>query len=116
MLRDFDNFFTQQEEPVKGCLLALRKIIKDYNEHITEAWKYRMPCFCYKGKQFCYLWTDKDTGNPYILVVDGNKIEHPALEQGSRSRMKIFPINPNKYIPVETIYEVFDLVMQTVYK
>ena len=52
---------------------------------------------------FCYLWTDKKTNEPYILFVEGKHLKHPALEQGNRSRMKIFIINPNKDIPIDTI-------------
>jgi hypothetical protein len=32
-----------------------------------------MPCFCYQRKAFCYLWTDKKTANPYILIAEGNQ-------------------------------------------
>lgn len=66
-----------------------------------------MPCFIYKGKQFCYLWKDKKTHEPYILIVEGGKIDHPALVQGDRARMKILPINPLEDLPLETIKEVF---------
>jgi len=62
-----------------------------------------MPCFCYKKKMFCYLWTDKKTTEPYILFVEGNRLNHPKLETGTRSRMKIFRINPTKNIPINTI-------------
>jgi len=48
-----------------------------------------MPCFVYNKKQFCYLWTDKKTNNPYLLIVEGKNIDHPLLEQGDRKRMKI---------------------------
>jgi hypothetical protein len=49
----FDNFFLRQEEPAKGCLLAMRDIILAFGPDITSAWKYGMPFFCYKGKMFC---------------------------------------------------------------
>lgn len=52
---------------------------------------------------FCYLWTDKKTHEPYILMVEGKHLDHPLLEQGSRSRMKILRINPDKNLPVKTI-------------
>ncbi len=68
-----------------------------------------MPCFVFEKKHFCYLWTDKKSGHPYILMVEGNKIDHPSLESGTRSRMKILPINPNQDIPLNTIHEVFEL-------
>lgn len=107
-----NNFYLQKEEPIKSCLLALRDIILNYKKDITETWKYNMPCFCYKGKQFCYLWTDKKTKQPYILIVEGRKIEHPKLIAGERSRMKILIIDPHKNIPVKTIHKIFDMAVK----
>jgi len=96
-----------KEEPVKSCLLALRDIILNYNNEITQGWNYGMPLFNYKGKRLCYLWTDKKTGHPYILMVEGRKIDHPALIQGKRSRMKILLVDPQKDIPIKTIKAIF---------
>ncbi|MCB0505900.1 MAG: DUF1801 domain-containing protein [Cyclobacteriaceae bacterium] len=106
MLRDIDNYYLNQEEPTKSCMLALRDIILALDEDVTEAWKYRMPMFCYKGKMFCYLWTDKKTRQPYIGVVEGKRINHPKLEQGDRSRMKILRINPSKDLPLKAIHGI----------
>ena len=52
---------------------------------------------------FCYLWTDKKTNEPYILFVEGKHLNHYQLESGSRKRMKIFRVNPNQDIPIDTI-------------
>lgn len=60
---------------------------------------------------FCYLWTDKKTDEPYILMVEGKHLNHPQLEEGNRSRMKIFRINPNDDLPIETINEVLDTAL-----
>lgn len=98
-----DQFYVDKDEPNRSCLLALRKIILDMDRHISETRKYGMPCFCYKNKMFCYLWVDKKTAEPYILFVEGNLLDHPDLEAGSRSRMKILRIPPNKDLPVSTI-------------
>lgn len=103
MIRELDNFYLNKEEPNKSCLLALRSIILEQDPNITETQKYGMPCFCYKKKMFCYLWTDKKTNEPYILMVEGKHLNHPELEEGNRSRMKIFKVNPNKDLAVETI-------------
>jgi len=40
---------------------------------------------------------------PYILFVEGKHLEHPKLEIGKRSRMKIFRVQAHKDIPVSTI-------------
>lgn len=62
-----------------------------------------MPCFRYRNKMFAYLWTDKPTTEPYILFVEGKLLQHPDLEIGTRSRMKIYRVNPNQDLPLETI-------------
>ncbi len=103
MLSDLDNFYLQQEEPIKSCLLALREIILSRDKNITAAWKYRMPFFCYKEKMFCYLWVNKTNGQPYIGIVEGKHIHHPKLIIEKRSRMKIMLFDPNKDLPVKTI-------------
>ena len=111
MLRDIDNFYLQKEEPVKSCLLALREFILKYNEGITEAWKYRMPVFCYHGKMFCYVWVQPKTQQPYVGIVEGRKIMHPKLIQGNRSRMKIMFVNPAKDLPIKTLRKIFNMAL-----
>lgn len=103
MALEINNYYLSKEEPNKGCLLALRRLILKQDQNITETQKWGMPCFCFKKKMFCYLWTDKKTNEPYILFVEGKHLEHPNLEMGDRSRMKIFRIHPNKDLPVNTI-------------
>jgi hypothetical protein len=66
------------------------------------------PAFCYKHKMFCFLWTDKKTLEPYILFVEGKFLEHPQLEKGSRSRMKIFRIKAHEDIPIDTLKPLLD--------
>lgn len=103
MINELQNYYLNKDEPNKSCLLALRSIILDQDVNIIETQKYGMPCFCYKKKMFCYLWTDKKTSQPYLLMVEGNYLDHPKLEKGDRSRMKIFRVNPNEDLPQETI-------------
>lgn len=55
---------------------------------------------------FCYLWTDKKTDGPYILMVEGKHLNQPELEEGGRSRMKIFRVDPNKDLPIKTIKSI----------
>jgi len=98
-----ENFYLNKEEPNKSCLLALRDIILNQDDNVTETTKYGMPCFCYKLKMFCYLWVDKKTNEPYILFVEGQHLEHPKLETGNRNRMKILRLNSNEDIPIKTI-------------
>lgn len=103
MVEKIIEYYLNKEEPHKSCFLALRSIIFNQDENISETVKYGMPCFCYKKTPICYLWSDRKNGEPYILMVEGKYLNHPKLEQGNRSRMKILRINPNDDIPIETI-------------
>src|SRR5438552_3609598 len=103
MLRPIDNYFFQQEEPAKSCLQFLRVHILKLDDNITEAWKYGMPFYCYKGKMFCYLWVHKKYNQPYLGIVEGNKINHPELLREKRARMKILLIDASKDIPFKKI-------------
>ncbi|WP_025739836.1 DUF1801 domain-containing protein [Aquimarina pacifica] len=100
---EVDTYYNNMQEPNRSCLLALRQIILDQDKEVSETRKWGMPCFCYKKKMFCYLWTDKKTHEPYILMVEGKHIKHPKLEKGNRSRMKIFRVDPNIDIPLDSI-------------
>ena len=106
MNQDLDNYYLGKNEPNKSCLLALRSIILKQDTHISETRKYGMPCFCYKKKMFCYLWTDKKTDEPYILMVEGKHLHHPELEAGNRSRMKIFRVKPTKDLPIDSLHTI----------
>lgn len=107
-MESIDDLYIEQEEPQRGCLLALRHIILAHNDDMVETIKYGMPCFCYKKKIICYLWTDKKTKEPYILMSDGNRLDFPELEQGARKKMKILRIDANDDIPLELIEEILD--------
>ncbi len=106
MIRETDRYYLNREEPVRSCLLALRKIILSHEPKITETLKWGLPCFCYKKKMFCFLNTMKKTNEPYLLLVEGRYLDHPLLEKGSRSRMKILRVNPHKDIPIEIIQTI----------
>ena len=101
-----DRFYEQQEEPVKSCLLALKKIILEQDTNISAEWKYGMPFFCYKGKMFCYIWIHKKLKQPYIGIVEGKYFDEPFLIQEKRSRMKIMLLDAEKDLPVKTINNI----------
>ena len=103
MLRPIDNYFANHDEPVRGCLQFMRQHILKQDEHITEAWKYGMPFYCYNGKMFCYLWTHKKYLQPYIGIVEGKLIDHPDLITEKRARMKILLLDPAKDLPMKKI-------------
>ena len=103
MVNELQNYYLNKEEPNKSCLLALRSIILDQDPNVSETRKWGIPCFCYKKKMFCFLYTDKKTTEPYLLFVEGKYLDHPKLEIGDRVRMKIFRVNPTQDIPLKTI-------------
>ncbi len=111
MVDSLHDFYLDKEEPNKSCMLAFRSIILDQDSNIIETRKWGMPCFCYKKKMFCYLWTDKKTDGPYILMVEGRHLDHPKLEAGDRAKMKIFRVNPNKDLPVKTIETILQAAL-----
>jgi len=103
ILREFDQYFLQKDEPVKSCLIALREIILKQDDQIKIAWKYGMPFFCIKGKMLCYLWIHKKHKQPYLGIVAGKYIIHPDLIMEKRSRMKIMLFDPTKDLPIRKI-------------
>ncbi len=105
-MHDSDQYYLEKKEPVRSCLLALHRLILGQDAAVTETRKWGMPCFCYRQKMFCYLWTDKKTDAPYILMVEGKYLDHPQLEQGERSRMKIFRVDPAADLPFDTIERI----------
>ncbi|MCH2045180.1 MAG: DUF1801 domain-containing protein [Saprospiraceae bacterium] len=102
-MSNLDSYYLKLEEPNQSCLLALRAVIIKQSRGIIETRKWNMPCFCYGKKILCYLSIDKKIKEPYILWVAGSQLEHPSLEQGNRTKMKILRINPKQDLPVELI-------------
>lgn len=112
MLSELNGYYLSQEEPNRECMLALRRFILSYNEHMTETWTHRMPMFRYKGKLFCYLWVDKKTFLPYIGMYKGIDIDHPKLELGNRNKMKTMTIDPNQDLPLSLLDEIFQMAIK----
>lgn len=101
-----DTFYYKQPEPQQSCFLALRELITGHDMFIGETVKYGMPCFTYKDKPLCYLWKDKKTAEPYVLFVDGQLMNHPALESGDRAKMKILRVNPSRDLKIDSILSI----------
>ena len=98
-----DNPYLKFSEPNQGCLLALRHIILDFDENITETVKYGAPCFSYKSKIMCYLLVEKKSNSPYILFAEGRRLEDEQLESGDRKRMKIYKLTADQDIPIKKV-------------
>jgi hypothetical protein len=111
-MQESQHFYLNQNEPNKSCLLALRHIILQQDPDVSETLKYGMPCFCYRKKAFCYLWTDKRTTFPYLLMVEGKHLDQVELEAGQRLRMKTLPINPQEDLPIDTIQRILTAALE----
>jgi len=111
MMQEPHVFYFKSAEPNKSCLLVLRDIILEQDEHITESIKWNSPCFSYKNKMFCFLMIDKKNNKPYILIVEGHRLDFPELEQGNRTRMKSLSINPNKDIPIKKLEKILQTTL-----
>lgn len=101
-----DEFYLNQKEPLGSCLMALRELILQYDDQITERWYYRLPCFFHDEKMFCYVWVSKKTQHPYIAFYPGRHLKNERLEQGNRTESKILTIDPQEDIPLELIYTI----------
>ena len=111
MIKITDSFYLDQKEPNGSCLQALRTIILKQDVNISETLKWGMPCFLYKKRIFCYLSIDKKTEGPYILMVEGKYLDHPELEKGNRTRMKIFRVDPKEDLPINTIENLINTAL-----
>ena len=109
MNQKIEHFYFDRAEPLRSCLLAIRDVTLAFDEQITEGIKYGLPFFLYKNKNFAYIWFDKKTGQPYIGITKGSKIDHPLLFAGSRNTIKVIPIEPEKDLPIDEIYEIYGL-------
>jgi hypothetical protein len=107
-MKQLDDFYLNQEEPIKGIFLALKEIILKQDKDITNVLKYGMPFFCYKGKMFCYLWIHKKFKQPYLAIVEGKYFDEPFLIQENRSRMKIMLLNTDEDLPIDKIETILE--------
>lgn len=59
--------------------------------------------FLFQRKMFCYLWIHKKYRQPYIGIVEGQRLNDADLIAEKRSRMKILLIDPDGDLPVNKI-------------
>jgi len=107
-MKALDEYYEKQPEPHQSCLLTLREIILGYNPQIRETWKYQTPFFLFDGKMLCYLSVDRRIRLPYVGMVEGRYLDHPALESGGRKRIKVLSVNPTEDLPIDTLEEVLE--------
>lgn len=107
MQKNEASFYLKWQEPVNATLQALRFLILEFDNNLEETVKYGMQCFTYNERHKFYLGVDlKKNNEPYVLFVDGNKIDDVRLEAGTRKRMKVYRVNQQKDIDKEALYEL----------
>ncbi|MEM9832461.1 MAG: DUF1801 domain-containing protein [Bacteroidota bacterium] len=111
-MKALDEYYEKQAEPNRSCLLTLREIILSYDPRIRETWKYQTPFFLFDSKMLCYLLVDRRTRLPYVSMVEGRYLNHPALESGGRKRIKMLTINPEADIPIDTVRQILEEAVQ----
>ena len=107
-MRALDAYYDGLSEPQQGCLLALRQVVQGFDQEIVETWKWKLPFFLYRNRMFCYFWIDKKTRHPYMGIVGGDALQHPALVQMHRAKIRKLIFDPHDDLPVKTILEVLD--------
>ena len=110
-MRAIDQYFNEQKESNRAVLLALRSFILGFDPHITEAWKYKMPFYCYKGRMCCYLWVHKAYKQPYLGIVDGKLINDAGLQTEHRKRMKILLLDPAIDLPIAHLSKLMETII-----
>jgi len=110
-LNSLENWYLSHDEPLQGCLLALRQFILAQDELVETAWKWGGPFFYYRGKVFCYLWVDKKTKWPYVGLYEGKHLDHPRLEYGTRTRIKSISIDPTRDLPVKDLEQIIQAAL-----
>ncbi len=103
MIKKTYQFYLDLSEPNQSCLLILRDIILNVNDLIVEDLKSNTPCFNFNKQILCYLWVDKSTSEPCILIAEGKKLNLPELEKTTHKKIELLRINPTEDIPLEKI-------------
>lgn len=101
MISPLDEFYLQQPEPLKGCMLFLRQWF--LKNDCTEAFNYNTPFFRFKGKPFCYLIIKKDKRSMYVGFMKGRSLQHEKLFSDGRKVVKLFYIDPEKEVPLKDL-------------
>lgn len=111
MNNPLDNFYAKQTAENQEVFLAIRNFLKNYHPEIKETMKYGLPYFEYKGKMLCYFWKDKNSREPYVGFAKGKFLNHPMLMQGDRKLVKVFHLNPDKDLPIDSFTEVLEMAI-----
>lgn len=110
-MKELEEFYCLHPEPTKGCLLALRTIILGCHDLMRETWKYQTAFFTLDDEVCCYLLMDKKKKWPYVGIIRGNEIDHEQLIHAGRKKIKVFMVDPEKDIPIDSLNSLLNSVL-----
>jgi hypothetical protein len=70
MVQDLQGYYLRKDEPNRSCLLALRESFLSKTSMILKL-ESMEALLLLQEKMFCYLWTNKKSHEPYIIMVEG---------------------------------------------
>ncbi len=73
MLSQLNQFYLEQSEPNRNYFLALREFINNYDEQISEEWKYKLPFFTTKTSPSVIFGKFKKQDNPILELLEQTK-------------------------------------------
>jgi hypothetical protein len=113
MSQIINQFFLKIPEPQQSALLFLRQyLIEDIG--LEEHWKFNTPFYYFKNKWFCYIsYSAKRKHEIYIGFIRGYKIEYPNLISEGRKQIKIWRIDPNENIDINSLKQIVLLLKKS---
>ncbi|MBK9282788.1 MAG: DUF1801 domain-containing protein [Sphingobacteriaceae bacterium] len=108
MSLSIDHYILSHPEPIQGCLLFIRNYILSFHPNFGETLKYGIPFFTFKNKNCCYLSVNKNN-IVYLGFIHGKLLKHPKLKKEGRKMVKVYYLNPEQDIDIQTLNELFHL-------
>ncbi|MCD7973247.1 MAG: DUF1801 domain-containing protein [Candidatus Azobacteroides sp.] len=100
-MREIDCYCYEQPEPLRGCLLALRHIVREVNPSIKESFKTDVPYFYYKGWKLAYLWAK---GTKVSLGIIYDRRSYPKFrERNLTDETKALLFKADADLPLDTL-------------
>lgn len=106
MIREAEEFYLKKQEPNRGCLLALRKVIFRAGCKAEGNTEMGYALFLLRGKTVLLLVDGKENRQPLHPFCKRDMLHHPELETGKRTKMKILRVGPREDLPIETIRNI----------
>lgn len=110
LIDDLDNYYLKHQEPIQGCLLALRDIILKTNKDIISLRKYRIPFFYYKNNRLAFLWVYRKKIVVGFIIDKHIYTVVPGIKR--KDEIETILLDPNTDIPIDFILEKLQYRLQ----